>query len=191
MLNNIIIGERIRNLREERGIAADELSSLAKLKPGQLEKIEKQGLMPGLAPLIRIARILGVRLGTFLDDSSLSGPVITRRESNRTGNHFTTAENDARSHLEFHPLAIDKADRNMDPFLITINPGQRKDFPLSSHEGEEFLFVLDGAIGITYGKESYQLQAGDSVYFDSVVDHHVYAENDLPAIVLAVVYTPF
>ena len=79
----------------------------------------------------------------------------------------------------------------MEPFIVDINPSLSSDFVQSSHEGEEFIYVLAGTIEIIYGKTSYTLAEGDSIYYDSVVDHHVHSANELPAKILAVVYAPF
>ncbi|MCK4691958.1 MAG: cupin domain-containing protein, partial [Desulfuromonadales bacterium] len=62
--------------------------------------------------------------------------------------------------------------------------------PLSAHEGEEFIFVLSGAIQINYGRTTYELEAGESIYYDSVVPQDVHAKGDDSARILAVVYAP-
>ena len=46
----------------------------------QIERIENNIDIPSLAPLIKIARVLGVRLGTFLDDQDEIGPVVSRKK---------------------------------------------------------------------------------------------------------------
>ena len=79
----------------------------------------------------------------------------------------------------------------MEPFLIDIDSASSSGYLLSSHEGEEFLYVLEGTIEITYGKSKYVLEAGESIYYDSIVEHNVHAANDSTAKILAVVYTPF
>jgi quercetin dioxygenase-like cupin family protein len=81
--------------------------------------------------------------------------------------------------------------RSMEPFLVEIEPGQQSDYMLSSHEGEEFIYVLEGQIEINYGKEVYQLGAGDSIYLDSIVSHNVHAGDHKAAKILAVVYAPY
>jgi len=78
----------------------------------------------------------------------------------------------------------------MEPFLIDIKPFVVYDPILSSHEGEEFIFVTQGSVKIVYGKETHVLQKGDSIYYDSIVDHLVSAVNEEPAQIVAVVYTP-
>jgi len=76
----------------------------------------------------------------------------------------------------------------MEPFLIDVHPASG-DVPLNEHEGEEFIYVLSGRIEIRYGKDVYQLNAGDSIYYESAVPHHVHA-LDSDARILAVVYAP-
>jgi len=78
----------------------------------------------------------------------------------------------------------------MEPFLIDIKPSSTNEPILSSHEGEEFIFVLQGAVKINYGKEVHVLHKGDSIYYDSIVDHLVSALNGETAQIVAVVYTP-
>lgn len=78
----------------------------------------------------------------------------------------------------------------MEPFIIDVHPPDDGDYQLSSHEGEEFLYVLQGKIEVLYGQEKYELEASDSIYYDSVVPHHVHAKEK-DSKMLAVVYTPF
>ena len=78
----------------------------------------------------------------------------------------------------------------MEPFMIDIMPATDANFIFSTHEGEEFIFVLEGTIEINYGKNTYILNEGDSIYYDSIVAHHVHAGNENPAKILGVIYTP-
>ena len=59
-----------------------------------------------------------------------------------------------------------------------------------THEGEEFIMVMEGIMEISYGKNTYLLEEGDSIYYDSIVPHHVHAYEGQAAKILAVVYTP-
>jgi quercetin dioxygenase-like cupin family protein len=79
----------------------------------------------------------------------------------------------------------------MEPFLIDIEPSNGADFILSTHEGEEFIYVLAGTVEINYGKHDYILEEGDSIYYDSIVAHHVHASNGSRARILGVIYTPY
>ena len=78
----------------------------------------------------------------------------------------------------------------MEPFLVQVKSNESKEFIASSHEGEEFIYVLDGSVEITYGNDVFTLQKGDSIYYDSILKHHVHSKNS-DATILAVVYAPF
>ena len=93
--------------------------------------------------------------------------------------------------MEYHSLAKQKAGRHMEPFIIDIQPSEEKNFKLSAHEGEEFIYVMEGEVEIEYGKEKYNLKVGDSIFYDSIVEHHVHGATGKSARILAVVYTPF
>ena len=73
-----IVGEKIKSLRESQSISMEELAQRSGLAIEQIERIENNIDLPSLAPLIKIARVLGVRLGTFLDDQDENGPVVCR-----------------------------------------------------------------------------------------------------------------
>ena len=92
--------------------------------------------------------------------------------------------------LDFFSLAEGKTARHMEPFMIAVNPAPLGEHSLSSHEGEEFVYVLEGEIEIEYGKDLHVLAPGDSIYYDSIVPHQLRAHGDAPARILAVVYAP-
>ena len=185
------VGEKIKQIREMKKVSIEELAVRSGMELALIQKIEQEKNIPSLAPLVKIARALGVRLGTFLDDSDNYGPVVVRSGEYQKGARFTSQSSEAREHLNFFSLAFDKAGRNMEPFIVEIEPGQQSDYMLSSHEGEEFIYVLEGEIEINYGKEVYRLAKGDSIYLDSIVLHNVHAGNNHSAKILAVVYAPF
>jgi transcriptional regulator with XRE-family HTH domain len=191
MTSEKTVGEKIKQIREMKNVSLEELAERSGMEITMVEKIEQEKNVPSLAPLIKIARALGVRLGTFLDDSDSFGPVVVRSGEYHKGVRFTSQTSEAREHLNFFSLAYDKAGRNMEPFIIDIEPGLQSDYMLSSHEGEEFIYVLDGEIEINYGKDIYNLGKGDSIYLDSIVLHNVHAGSQSSAKILAVVYAPF
>lgn len=185
------VGEKIITLCADKGISKNELAERSGLTVEKIELLEMCDTVPSLSHLIKIARALGVRLGTFLDDSDELGPVIHRQEDAKQPATFSSQLSSANSHLDFFSLAARKSGRHMEPFIIDIKPSLTHEPILSSHEGEEFIFVLQGAIRINYGKELHILNQGDSIYYDSIVSHLVSALNGDPAQILAVVYTPF
>ncbi len=185
-----IVGEKIRTLRESLSISMEELAERSGLAVEQIERIENNVDIPSLAPLIKLARVLGVRLGTFLDDQDETGPVICRKKEAKEAISFSNNAIHSRRHMEYRSLSKSKADRHMEPFMIDIAPTKDSDFILSSHEGEEFIMVMEGTLEISYGKYTYILEEGDSIYYDSIVPHHVHAFEGQAARILAVIYTP-
>ena len=190
-MDNKHFGEKIKNIREMRNVTLEELSERSGISLKVITNIENGIYMPNLTPLIKIARVLGVRLGTFLDDEERVGPVIIRDGSKNYGIHFSEKENSSSTGLNFYSLAPDKSGRHMEPFIIDVLKYTIEEHPLSDHEGEEFLYVLYGAIEIFYGKDKYVLKKGDSIYYDSIIPHNVHAFGDEDAKILAVVYSPF
>ena len=193
MESNKIIGEKITNVREMKNISIEDMASRSGLSVEQIKRIEGNEDFPSLAPLIKIARVLGVRLGTFLDDQQELGPVVCRKDSreNTEGIGFTNNAVTKHKYMSYHALSQDKSGRHMEPFIIDIEPSQEADFLFSTHEGEEFIYVITGTIEINYGKNIYTLNEGDSIYYDSIVAHHVHAANGSTAKILGVIYTPY
>jgi quercetin dioxygenase-like cupin family protein len=77
----------------------------------------------------------------------------------------------------------------MEPFIIDVHHMPADEYKLSSHEGEEFIYVLKGSIEIFYGQQKFLLNEGDSIYYDSIVPHDLHAHQE-DAKILAVVYAP-
>lgn len=190
MDNSSIVGAKIKKLREERELSVAQLAELTGLAEEQIQRIEENIDIPSLAPLIKIARVLSVRLGTFLDGEEKTGPTICRQNEEADTISFSNNALLSRKHMNYRSLAKSKSDRHMEPFIIDVEPIEDINFTLSQHEGEELIYVLEGTMEICYGDQSYILEQGDSIYYDSIIPHHVHAAKGGAAKVLAVIYTP-
>ncbi|MDD4921349.1 MAG: XRE family transcriptional regulator [Bacteroidales bacterium] len=186
-----LVGSKIKSIRESKNISIEQVAERSGLTADQIERIEENTNLPSLAPLIKIARVLGVRLGTFLDDSEHLGPVICRKDEQPQGISFSSETANSHNNLNFFALAQSKTGRHMEPFLIDIDSASKNGYMLSTHEGEEFIYVLEGEVEVTYGKSTFVIKTGESIYYDSIVEHNVHAANDSKAKILAVVYTPY
>ncbi|WP_303723008.1 helix-turn-helix domain-containing protein [Malonomonas rubra] len=185
------IGAKVRQLREAKEMSIEQLAAQSLCHADQIRQIEAGALIPSLTPLMELSRALGIRLGTLLDDAPLESPVVYQVQESPNVIRFSGKDPQATSsNLDFYSMAAGKKDRHMEPFLIDVKPGSGDAPPLSGHEGEEFIYVLSGAVQINYGKTTYELEAGQSIYYDSVVPHDVHAKGDQTAKILAVVYAP-
>ena len=185
------IGRKITELREALLLSPEQLAERCGSEVQTIKGIESGDIVPSLAPLIKITRALGVRLGTLLDDDENLGPVLVRSEDYTESTRLKALEthSDAGG-LVFNALAEGKAARHMEPFFITLEPVEDSEHQLSAHEGEEWLFALEGPLEIAYGKDVFVLQPGDSIYYDSIVPHQVRSHQGQPAKFVACVYTP-
>jgi transcriptional regulator with XRE-family HTH domain len=193
-------GERIAELRKTYSVDRATLAERSGVPEELIRRIEEEGLIPDLAPLLKISRALGVRLGTLLDDRNELGPVIARVGKVEEGARFITGipltgtapptptPVSEHSGLIFRSLAADKGGRHMEPFIVDVKSDAEQ--ANSSHEGEEFIHVLLGSIAVDYGKDNFVLNEGDSIYYDSIVPHRVLSAGGKNARILAVIYTP-
>jgi len=90
------VGEKIKQIRELKKVSLEEMAERSGMDVALIEKIEEDKNVPSLAPLIKIARALGVRLGTFLDDSDSYGPVVVRSDEHHKGVRFTSQSSETR-----------------------------------------------------------------------------------------------
>lgn len=189
------LGNKIRTLREAHGLTIDDLADRSDIDARIIADLESGQAATSLAPLIKLTRALGVRLGTLTDDDDEIGPVFTDADSMQEGTFVRTfgTTSDA-GELNYFGLASGRSSRHIDPFIITITPSGETNHHLKGHEGEEFLYGLEGEIEIEYGHgpngKVYVLGPGESIYYDSIVPHQVRAHDGQDAKFLAVVYTP-
>ena len=183
------VGPRIAKFMARNDISIEGLVERTGLSATMLTSIRDDGVCPSLGPLVKIARALGVRLGTFLDDQGSVDPLIVR-QSEHVPACRTLRDEDQPAASRFYSLGRGKTDRHMEPFFIELLPGPDRNRELSSHEGEEFLVVIQGSVEVVYGKETHTLAVGDSIYYNSIVPHHVGCVGESPAAIYAVLYIP-
>ena len=184
------LGKKITTLREAHHLTTEELAQRCDTAVETIEGLEAGQLPHSLAPLIKITRALGVRLGTLMDDDEQHGPSYLDAEQMEQVTRMKSLETTSGGELSYFSLAAGRPSRHMDPFVITVDPVEGIEHKLVGHEGEEWLYGMEGQIEIEYGKELYVLGPGESIYYDSIVPHQVRAHNGQKATFLACVYTP-
>ncbi len=183
------LGKRIKKFREMNEISCEELSSRTGLSQEFLYALEEEDVYPSLGPLLKIARAMDIRLGTFLDDVDCADPLIVKY--NEREEELSMLKGKGKSpDLRYFSLGKGKVDRHMEPFFITIMPGSAEEKKLTSHEGEEFIIVVSGEVELIYGQETHILKAGDSMYYNSIIPHHVGCASNSTAEIYAVLYIP-
>ena len=183
------VSQRVFSLMQQSGLTIEELSKRTGLTIDFLENLKNNNVYPSLGPLLKIARTLGVRLGTFMDDQISTAPIITTKNTRKQELSMLRGK-DAPVEFSYYSLGKGKSDRHMEPFFIEVFPESAENTKLSSHEGEEFMVVISGAIKIVYGDQISILNAGDSIYYNSIVPHNVSCHGSEKAEIYAVLYFP-
>ncbi len=188
-LNETTVGERIRQVREGAGVTLQELADRTGYTSALLNQIENHMVSPPLGALGRIAQALGVRLGELWGEGPGEPYTIVRRGERRQVSRFASKEGVSYGYT-YESLGFGKKNRRVEPFLITLEPPTVPHPKPSVHEGEEFLFVLEGRMEVHLAGHTDVLEPGDSILYDASLPHRVTCHGGEPARVLAVIWAP-
>ncbi|MGE5255867.1 MAG: helix-turn-helix domain-containing protein [Hyphomicrobiales bacterium] len=178
------IGSRIRAIREEKGVPLDELSKLTGFEVSFLSGIEKGKVQPQLGTLIKLSKALDSAFGRLVSGAGEKLYSITRKSERRPAARSTSKT--GKKHLySYKSLSPGVKGRHMEALVVQLLTATQKD--VSVHEGEEFVFVLDGIVQLDLGDERFELEPGDSAYYLSTTPHLIAAKKD-KATILAVLY---
>jgi transcriptional regulator with XRE-family HTH domain len=178
------IGERIRASRRQKKITLQELADLTGFTKGYLSKIERSKSAPPYSTLNKIATALGFDVIFLFRDANqeISGPNLSFNRENR----IEILENSDSSYgYTYQALATDRPGKNMEPYVI--EPAFELE-TMFEHEGEEFVYVLEGRHELVYNGKHYIMKKGDSAYYDSRIPHSGRSVGKRKAKLLVVLY---
>jgi quercetin dioxygenase-like cupin family protein len=178
------IGKRIKTLREEKGLGLDEVSKLTGFDVELLERIEQNEIQPQLGTVIKLSKALDSAFGRIVSGVGDRLFSITRHNDRKVVSRSTSHKGQRKAYT-YMSLAPEVKGRHMEALLVALEEDPEEE--ISVHEGEEFIFVLDGVVKMKIGREAFELAPGDSVYYLSTTPHHISAKSGKAAI-LAVVY---
>jgi len=178
------IGERIRSLREEKGLSLDEFSNLTGFDIDLLSKIEKNEVQPQLGTMIKLSKALDSALGHLVSGVG-DKPYSITRASDRKPISRSTSGRGKKQLYAYRSLAPEVEGRHMEALLVLLEECLDED--ASVHQGEEFIYILNGIAVLKLGNDVYELEPGDSVYYLSTIPHLISAKKEKAAI-LAVLY---
>ena len=178
------IGKRIESLRKEKGLSLNELSKLTGFDVELLSNIEEDKVQPQLGTLIKLSKALDSALGRLVSGVGNKLYSITRKDERKVVSRSTSHEGKKQVYA-YKSLAPEVKGRHMEAMIVQLeeNPDQET----SVHEGEEFIYVLDGVVSLKIGEDAFALEPGDSVYYLSTTPHLVAAKSG-KANILAVLY---
>ena len=183
------VGERIKELRERKGLSLKEVADLTGFSTALLSQMENHLVSPSLGTIVKLARALSVKVGDFLGETEGEPFTIVRKDERKMVSRFASKEG-VKYGYSYESLGFDKKDRHMEPFIVTLEPATVKAAKTSVHEGEEFIFVLEGEMEVILGNHTDILYPGDSIYYDSTIPHKVQCHQAKVTRILAVIYAP-
>jgi len=180
------LGDRIRRAREMRGLTLKDLSSRTGIGIEVLQRVESNAMIPPLGELIKLGKAVEMKMGYFISPGVEKPMTVVRSECRPAISRHGKKRSEQYGY-SYESLAPEKANRFMEPFLITMVPSSVTE--LSTHDGQEFIFVLEGEMRAQVRDQVEILKAGDAVYYDSSCPHLVKCAGEKPAKILAVLYT--
>ena len=184
-MEKIEIGKKIKEIRENKGISLQELSKLTGFSSAILSQIENHLESPSLGTLFKIAKALGVDIGEFFGVECSNPYAIIKKGEGEKVARFASKDGITRYGYTYMSLGMGKKNRKLEPFIVILEPETIKNKQPYAHEGEEFIYVLEGKVEITLGENKDILEPGDSIYYDSSVPHLVQCVGK-KAVILAV-----
>ncbi|WP_300457292.1 cupin domain-containing protein [Desulfobacula sp.] len=182
-----VIAENIRRIRKQNKMTIQALADLTGLTKGYLSKVERSKTAPPFSTVNRIAMAFGVDLTVFFVDreKQSESPRDLRISFDKKNDDKVVKTLDSHHGYKYKSLGHNKAGKNMIPYLIEPAADEKGVF---QHEGEEFIYVLEGKHEMIYDGQSYVMEEGDSVYFDAGVPHTGKAIGGKKTLLLAVIY---
>ncbi|MBN1103979.1 MAG: helix-turn-helix transcriptional regulator [Deltaproteobacteria bacterium] len=182
----IDVGERVKKVRQTRGLSLQDVSRRTDIDVESLSRIEEGSMTPPLGMIIRLAKALNMRMGYFISGDEKKPYTIVRHKDRKVVSRHDSQKGKYYGYA-FESLAPYKKDRHMEPFLVTLEPS-RTEHERSTHDGQEFIHVLRGRMEVRLGEEIHVLEPGDSIYYDSTVPHLVKCHGKERTQILAVLY---
>jgi transcriptional regulator with XRE-family HTH domain len=178
------IGKRIKALREHKGLSLDELSNMTGFDVELLSNIETNKVQPQLGTVIKLSKALDSAFSRLISGTGDRIYSITRKHEQKIVSRSTAKKGKKQVYI-YKSLAPEVKGRHMEALIVQLEENPDKEN--SVHDGEEFIYVLDGIVVLNIGEETFDLNPGDSAYYLSTTPHLV-ASKKGKATILAVLY---
>lgn len=172
------VGQKIKTVRTKKNITLDAMANDTGFAIDYLKKVEAGKKIPPVGALLQIARALEIDSTFFLREQASAMQDRVHAYTKRTDNYAYTT------------LTPGAENKHLKAFKVAIEPLKDHEGVGYQHEGEEFVYVLQGAVEIAVGEHINVLEEGDSLHFNSGIRHRMRNISDMRAEMLVVVYGP-
>ncbi len=184
----LTIGRRVREVRKNRGLTIKETALGVGVSVGLISQIENEQVTPAISTLMKIASYLGVDITYFFQAEQTTEPFTVVKAKERFASPHRSGGRDLDLGYNYEALAFKQAKKHMEPFIVTFDIKDKKDVVFFSHEGEEFVHIIEGKVEFCIGDKTAVLEEEDSLYFDSTQPHGYRAIGNKPCRGLVVIY---
>ncbi|MGU7784829.1 helix-turn-helix domain-containing protein [Burkholderia sp. PU8-34] len=171
----VSLGNKIRALRQRLNLTLDEAAATAGISKPFLSQVERGRATPSITSLVRIAKALGVTVQYFID-----APTEARSVCRANALQYFQFANSASSFARLTNL-VDS--RKLDAILVKMPAGQLPS-EVTTHAGEEFLYVMRGQVALTLEDRTFTLNAGDTAHYESTMAHAWHNTADEEALIV-------
>lgn len=166
------IGEKVRLLRERKHLTVQDLAAKSGISKSVLTEIEEDEIVPPVASLLKLSRGLGVGMAHFFQEEGAGVKISVTRSTERAKiksrpHHLHEGE----INYIYESLETKKPEKNMEPLFVEFLSMETSDMVFTSHDGEEFVYVLEGRLEFRTNDRVEILSPGDTIYFESDVNH--------------------
>ncbi len=176
-------GEKLRSVREKRGLTLKQVASAVGVTESQISQIERSKVMPAVDTLLDIAAFLNLDLEHLFSDFRKEHPVQVVKAGERPRYEAEGTVYELLSKSE-------EGEQGIEAYLLTVIPGSRQGSAEDGHIGKEMGVILEGRAELGCGGKSYALGAGDSVSFSSDIPHTLRNAGEIPLKAFWVVSPP-
>jgi transcriptional regulator with XRE-family HTH domain len=158
------LGNKLRRMRQARGLTAVELAKRARVTTGFISQLEHSQTVPSLHTLQRIATVLGVSVTYFLLEENLQPQVVRKQERpilHREDNGVCVAL--------LSPLPA----RHLEVALLALPPGAVSWSTACAPAGQQCHLLLQGTVRADYGDTTYHLEEGDSILWEGTLPYRL------------------
>ena len=180
------IGAKIKELRRAKKLKLQDVANETGFSTALISQIENNNVSPPIATLSKIAHFFDVKIGHFFNENEEESPFEVLKANERTVVPRVVSKDGSSQGYFYESLSVRKKNKQMDPFLLTLNE-KVTNTDTYSHNGEEFIFVMKGTAELLLDGQCFILNEGDCVYFDANLKHRLLSSGTGEVKVLAVV----
>lgn len=184
------IGNKVRELRQKNRYTLQDMAAKTGLSKPFLSQIENDHAVPPVATLLKLARGLNVSMAHFFQDELSTEKISVTRSADRSWVERRPHHHKGEVNYRYEALETKKQDKHMEPFMVEFTCVDTSDMVFMSHDGEEFLYLLEGRLEFRSIDRVEILEPGDSIYFESDLSHSFRRLGESPARAVVVVWSP-